>query len=82
MMMSDPALDPVRKARCDISRELDNDPVRLIAHYAELQAHFKGRLIHGPEGDEGDEGWEDTARPGNAPDGCPTSPAARSGARG
>ncbi len=51
-MKNDPALEAVRKARCDISREQGNDPVRLVHHYMELQARFKGRLIQGPESDE------------------------------
>ena len=67
-MKNDPVLDAVRKARCDISRELGNDPARLIAHYAELQAKFKGRIIHGPEGG-GD--WEDAAQQGHTPDDAP-----------
>jgi hypothetical protein len=64
-MKTDPALEAVRKARRDISREFGNDPVRLIAHYAEMQAEFTGRLIHGPEGDSNEED-EDTAQQGNA----------------
>ena len=48
-MKSDPALETVRKARRDISEEFGHDPARLIAHYAEMQASFKGQLIHGPE---------------------------------
>jgi hypothetical protein len=51
-MKNDPTLKAVRKARCDISRELGNDPARLIQHYAELQARFKGRVIRGPESDD------------------------------
>jgi len=51
-MKDDPALEAVRKARCDISREQGNDPARLIHHYMELQARFSGRLIPGPESDE------------------------------
>ena len=78
-MKNDPALDAVRRARSEISRELGNDPVQLIAHYVELQAHFKGRLIHGPEGADA---WEDTAQQANAPDSRPPSPTARSDARG
>jgi hypothetical protein len=78
-MKTDPALEAVRKARSDISRELGNDPVRLIAHYTELQAQFKGRLIHGPEGDgdENGEEHEDTTQQGNASAGRPPAPGAR-----
>jgi hypothetical protein len=67
MMMNDPTLAAIRKARCDISREQGNDPARLIRHYMELQARFKGRLIRGPESD--DDTSEDTAKPGDAADG-------------
>lgn len=48
-MKNDPAIEAVRKARREISRELGNDPARLIAHYVERQAHYQGRIIHGPE---------------------------------
>jgi hypothetical protein len=66
-MKNDPTIEAVRKARCDISREQGNDPARLIHHYTELQARFKGRLIRGPESD--DNTWDDTAQsPGAADD--------------
>lgn len=78
-MKNDPVLEAVRKARCDISRELGNDPARLIAHYAELQAQFKGRLIRGPEG--GDDVWENTAEQDNASADRSPSPANRSAGR-
>ncbi|MBK9263942.1 MAG: hypothetical protein IPM54_29575 [Polyangiaceae bacterium] len=45
-------IDTVRKARHEISREHGHDPERLVAHYLELQARFKGRIIPGPESDE------------------------------
>lgn len=61
MTKDDPALAAVRKVRSEISREFGNDPARLIAHYEELQAQFKGRLIYGSEG-HGD------ASEGNSPD--------------
>ena len=57
-MKNDPAIEAIRKARHEISRELGNDPARLIAHYMERQAHFQGRIIRGPE-DAGP--MEDTA---------------------
>jgi hypothetical protein len=69
-MKNDPVLEAVRKARCDISRELGNDPARLVAHYAELQAKFKGRVIHGPESGGG--GWEDAAQQGPTPHDAPS----------
>ena len=52
MMIDDPVIDGVRRARCAISREFDNDPARLVAHYAELQARYKGILVAGPEAPE------------------------------
>jgi hypothetical protein len=58
-MKNDPAIEAVRQARREISRELGNDPARLIAHYMERQAHFQGRIIQGPE-DDGSS--EDTAQ--------------------
>ena len=48
-MKNDPAIEAIRQARREISRELGNDPARLIAHYMERQAHFRGRIIQGPE---------------------------------
>jgi hypothetical protein len=42
-MKTDEGLEAVRKARRDISRELGNDPARLVAHYMEIQRQFKGR---------------------------------------
>jgi hypothetical protein len=67
-MKNDPALEAVRKARCDISREQGNDPARLVRHYTELQARFKGRIIQGPESD--DHNREDTAQQAGAADGA------------
>jgi hypothetical protein len=37
MTKPDPALETIRKVRREISHEFDNDPVRLIEHYMELQ---------------------------------------------
>jgi len=69
-MKNDPTLEAVRKARCHISREQGNDPARLVRHYMDLQARFKGRIIPGPESD--DHTWEDTAQQRGAPDGAPS----------
>jgi hypothetical protein len=56
-MKSDPGLDAVRSVRSRISREFDNDPVRLIAHYVEMQAQYQGGLlVEGPGGAALDEG--------------------------
>jgi hypothetical protein len=63
-MKTDEGLEAVRKARRDISRELGNDPARLVAHYMELQRDFKGQILTGPE--------EDAAQQGNAADGAPS----------
>jgi hypothetical protein len=50
MTKTDPALEAVRKARREISRQFDNDPARLIAHYIELQRHLdKSKIVPGPE---------------------------------
>ena len=47
--MNDPGLETVRAARHAISREFENDPARLIAHYLEMQSRYKGGpLIQGP----------------------------------
>ena len=48
-MSTDPAIDAVRAARIEISREVGNDPARLIEHYAELQKKVRERLVQGPE---------------------------------
>lgn len=50
-MKHDP-IDTVRRARHEISREHGHDPERLVAHYLELQARFKCRIIPGPESRE------------------------------
>jgi hypothetical protein len=50
-MKTDQAIEAVRDARREISREFDNDPARLIAHYMELQKDLHGLLLTGPEGD-------------------------------
>jgi len=51
-MKSDPAIDAVRAARTLISRDVGDDPARLVAHYMDLQARFRGRIILGPEADD------------------------------
>ena len=73
-MTDDPVIDGVRRARCAISREFDNDPARLVAHYAELQARYKGVLVAGPEA------GNDAAQLAIAADGSPSvGPPLRSG---
>jgi hypothetical protein len=39
----------VRRIRETISREFDNDPARLVAHYIERQRTFTGQVVPGPE---------------------------------
>jgi hypothetical protein len=52
MTKTDPALEAVRRVRREISRQFDNDPARLIAHYIELQRHLdQSRIVSGPEDD-------------------------------
>lgn len=54
MTKTDPALEAIRKVRRDISREFDNDPARLIAHYMERQRGMRrSKLVQGP-GDDRD----------------------------
>lgn len=48
-MKTDAGLVAVRNARKAISRELDNDPARLVAYYIERQKSFTGILVLGPE---------------------------------
>ena len=48
-MKNDPALGAVRAVRLAISREFDNDPGRLIAHYIEMQSQIRDKsVIAGP----------------------------------
>lgn len=49
MTKPDPGLVEVRRVRERISRELDNDPARIVAHYIERQQHHQGPVLHGPE---------------------------------
>jgi hypothetical protein len=47
---SDPVIAEIRDVRQRISARFDNDPVRLVAHYIELQRQHAGRLIGAPKG--------------------------------
>ena len=47
---SDPVIDEIRDVRQRISARFDNDPVRLVAHYIELQKQHGERLIGPPKG--------------------------------
>lgn len=44
-MRSDPAIDEVRKTRCEISQRFGHDTKALIAHYKELQEKYADRLL-------------------------------------
>jgi hypothetical protein len=45
--LSDPVIDEVRAIRRRISAQFDHDPVKLVAHYIELQKRHADRLIGG-----------------------------------
>jgi hypothetical protein len=50
MTKTDPALAAIRNVRHEISREFNNDPARLIAHYIELQRRIeKSKIVQGPD---------------------------------
>jgi hypothetical protein len=42
---NDPTIDEVRDVRHRISERFGHDPVRLVAHYLELQQKYRDRLI-------------------------------------
>lgn len=48
-MTPDPALEAIRRARREISNDVDNDAARLIKRYQEMQAALGGRVVPGPE---------------------------------
>jgi hypothetical protein len=64
-MTPDPALETVREARRQISRELGHDAARVIERYKRMQAEFRGHIILGPEA---------PAQQGVEPDGTTPSP--------
>lgn len=68
-MPNDPAIDAVRAARIQISKEFDDDPTRLIAHYIEFQKRYAERLLHGPDEEPGS-----AAQGAVAADGAPRRP--------
>jgi hypothetical protein len=50
MTKTDPALAAIRNVRHKISREFNNDPARLIAHYIELQRRIdKSKIVQAPD---------------------------------
>ena len=64
-MKPDPGLEPIREVGQAISRNLGNDPARLVAYYIELQKRFADRLQRAPEQSDEEEGG---AGPGVARD--------------
>jgi hypothetical protein len=42
---SDPVIDEIREVRHRISERFGHDPVKLVAHYMELQQQYQDRLI-------------------------------------
>ena len=50
-MRTDPGLKPTRDIRKKISRDLGNDPQRLVEYYMEYQRRFADRL-RPPPGEE------------------------------
>ena len=42
---SDPVIEEIRQVRHRISERFAHDPARLVAYYAELQEHYRDRLI-------------------------------------
>lgn len=46
---ADDVVEEVRQIRREIWAEFDNDPARLIAHYAELDKQYADRMIDTPE---------------------------------
>jgi hypothetical protein len=66
MTKPEPALEAIRKVWREISREFEDDAVRLIEHYMELQHKMqRSRLVHGPDdGLEATTSGRDAAEPG------------------
>ena len=46
-MKNDPIVTEVRKHRLEIEKKFDNDSVKLINHFKELQEKYKDRLYTG-----------------------------------
>lgn len=65
-MTPDPAIDAIRRARHQISDEVEHDATRLIDRYKRMQATFTGRVIPGPE--------STPEQPPVSPDGTSTTP--------
>lgn len=50
-MKADPGLQATRDIRLKISRELENDPRRLVEYYMKYQRRFGDRLCPAPDAD-------------------------------
>jgi hypothetical protein len=47
-MKTDPAIRRTRDARHGISASVDDDPVKIVEYYIEMQKRFAARLCPGP----------------------------------
>ena len=47
-MKTDPAIKRTRDARRDISERVDDDPVKMVKYYIEMQKRFPARIRPGP----------------------------------
>ncbi len=45
-MNSEPLLDEIRRVRHEISSEVDHDPRKIVAYYANLQHSVIGRIVN------------------------------------
>jgi hypothetical protein len=51
-MKPDVGIEPVRRARTQISESVDHDPGKLVERYIEMQKRFQDRLQPRPNDDE------------------------------
>jgi hypothetical protein len=65
-MKTDPAIRRIRDARRGISAGVDDDPVKIVEYYIEMQKRFAERLRRGP-GDAREDGG--SAEPAAGTDG-------------
>ena len=50
---NDPVIDEIREIRHRISEQFGHDPVKLVAHYMQLQERYRDRLIGAPNTEKG-----------------------------
>lgn len=62
-MRTDPGLQPTRDVRERISRDLGNDPRRILEYYMEYQRRFGARLRRPPDGKRAAEQGDADGRP-------------------